>query len=47
MRRMRGACSLGMSRKTSNNRLIGVVVKLDDVKTDPTQIVKSASGLVF
>ena len=47
MRRMRGACSLGMSRKTSDNRLIGIVVKLVDIKTDPTQIVKSASGLAF
>ena len=47
MRRMRGAFSLGMSRKTPDNRLIGVVVKLVDIKTDPTQIVKSASGLVF
>lgn len=47
MRRMRGVCSLGISRKTSDNRLIGIVVKLVDIKTDPTQIVKSASGLVF
>ena len=47
MRRMRGACNLKINRKTSDNRLIGVVVKLVDIKTDPTQIVKSASGLVF
>ena len=47
MRRMRGASSFKISRKTSDNRLIGVVVKLVDIKTDPTQIVKSASGLVF
>ena len=47
MRRMRGVYSLKISRKTSDNRLIGVVVKLVDIKTDPTQIVKSASGLVF
>lgn len=47
MRLMRGASSLKISRKTSDNRLIDIVVKLVDIKTDPMQIVKSASGLVF
>ena len=47
MRRMRGASRPKISCKISDNRLIGIVIKLVYIKTDPKQIVKSASGLVF